>query len=249
MDFQQAQKQFSEHIRHPERNAKPADIEMRRMKIYQDLFFNNINGFLQSGFPVLRTLYSEQHWLTLVRSFFSSHQCESPYFLDISKEFVHYLASEYENTPADPPFLQELAHYEWVELAVSTALDTRQQHAVQDFHTQTLYFSEFAQVLSYHYPVHTISVEHQPQEPGAQPTYLCVYRDAEDEVKFMALNGMTALLLSTLAEHQGLTLEQLCRELHQQAPQFSMQQLEQGAAQLLSDLCQKQIVVTLDSHT
>ncbi|MFM9709917.1 HvfC/BufC family peptide modification chaperone, partial [Streptomyces galilaeus] len=59
-------------------------FEERRMAIYRDLFFNNIEGFITSGFPVLRTLYSTDDWNTLIRRFFVEHDCASPYFLDIA---------------------------------------------------------------------------------------------------------------------------------------------------------------------
>ena len=41
--FQQTQYQFAAYIRDPEHQAIPDQIESRRMAIYRDLFFNNIN--------------------------------------------------------------------------------------------------------------------------------------------------------------------------------------------------------------
>ncbi|MCJ7814965.1 MAG: DNA-binding domain-containing protein, partial [Xanthomonadales bacterium] len=46
---------FAAHIRDPENQAAPAGIEDRRMKIYRDLFFNNIRSLLSSNFPVLHS--------------------------------------------------------------------------------------------------------------------------------------------------------------------------------------------------
>ena len=67
------------------------------MAIYRDLFFNNIEGFISSGFPVLKTLIYRQAMAgTHVRQFFSEHDCRSPYFLDIAGEFINYLSNEYE---------------------------------------------------------------------------------------------------------------------------------------------------------
>ena len=80
---------FAAHIRDPENNPAPDRIEDRRMGIYRDLFFNNVDGFLGNTFPVLKSLYEEQSWLELVRNFYSLHRCQSPYFL----EKVHYLES------------------------------------------------------------------------------------------------------------------------------------------------------------
>ena len=57
--FIEVQQQFMAHIRDPAHNAKPADVEERRMAIYRDLFFNNVDGFVSSAFPVLKSLYKD----------------------------------------------------------------------------------------------------------------------------------------------------------------------------------------------
>ena len=49
--------EFAAHIRDPENKPAPENIEDRRMGIYRDLFFNNIEGFLSGTFPVLKRLY------------------------------------------------------------------------------------------------------------------------------------------------------------------------------------------------
>ena len=118
-NFRDTQYAFAAHIRDPSANPAPDAIEDRRMAIYRELFFNNVHGFISNGFPVLRSLYDEAEWTALVRDFFSRHRCETPYFLEISREFLDYLQSEYRPGESDPPFLFELAHYEWVELALS----------------------------------------------------------------------------------------------------------------------------------
>ena len=40
--FKQIQYEFAAHIRNPSDNPRPSEIETRRMKIYNDLFYNNI---------------------------------------------------------------------------------------------------------------------------------------------------------------------------------------------------------------
>ena len=90
-DFRDTQLQFAAHIRHPEQNPPPPDIEDRRLAIYRDLFYNNIQSFLASGFPVLKSILEQAHWHSMVRDFIYRHQSHSPYFLKISEEFLSYL--------------------------------------------------------------------------------------------------------------------------------------------------------------
>lgn len=120
-DFQATQFAFAAHIRDPVHQPAPADVEDRRMAIYRELFFNNISSFLAGTLPVLHQLLPEAQWQEMMRDFLVRHRCHSPYFLDIPREFLTYLEHSRGTQPGDPPFLYELAHYEWAELALSVA--------------------------------------------------------------------------------------------------------------------------------
>lgn len=60
--FQDTQLEFAAHLRHPQLNKAPDNIENRRLAIYRKLFFNNIEGFLASGFPILKSIIQPQNW-------------------------------------------------------------------------------------------------------------------------------------------------------------------------------------------
>ena len=113
-DFQKLQSDFVQHIKRQGHHPVGDNIEDRRMKIYRELFFNNIKGFVDSAFPVLKSLYSEDKWNALIRQFFAEHSCRSPYFVEISKEFVEFISNQYIPTDEDPGFLKYLAHYDVV---------------------------------------------------------------------------------------------------------------------------------------
>ena len=245
MNFIDSQRAFMAHIRNPQLQPKPDGIEDRRMAIYRDLFFNNINGFISSGFPVLKTLYSDEEWLKLVRRFFAEHDCQSPYFLDIAGEFIAYLSTGYELQPSDPIFMLELAHYEWIELDVSITQSDPMECAITEQLTELpLYLSSNARNLSYQFPVQHISVDFQPQQLSEQPHYFVVYRDSDDEVQFLATNAMTALLLSIIDITPGIRLSAVVDHLVQQAPQFTTEQLFQGATATLSAMAELGVIVT-----
>ena len=42
------------HVRDPDAHAGPPGIEARRLKIYRDLVYNNLDGLLAGNFPVIR---------------------------------------------------------------------------------------------------------------------------------------------------------------------------------------------------
>ena len=52
--FIKEQHTFTQHIRDPENAPAPEGIESRRISIYTDLIFRNIENFIANSFPVLR---------------------------------------------------------------------------------------------------------------------------------------------------------------------------------------------------
>lgn len=195
--FQQVQRELTQFIRDPEHCAGPSGIESRRLEIYRDLFFNNIHGFLSNGFPVCRSLYCAADWDAMVRDFMIQYQCSNPYFLKIAEEFLAYLQQR-NKLDNDPPFLIELAHYEWVELALDVAEEelAPQCDAADDVLSSQLSLSPLAWSLAYEFPVHLISSDNQPTQPGDDQTYIVVYRNRADSVEFLEINAVTARLLA-----------------------------------------------------
>ncbi len=198
------QMSFAAHLRDPDGVAAPEGIEDRRLKIYRDLFYNNIEGFISGGFPVLRSLYPDERWHRLVQLFFQNYRCKTPYFIEIAQEFFEFLQSSYQSGSDDFPFLLELAHYEWVELAVDT---TQEEPPTKGFNPKgnlikgRPVISPLAFVLKYEYPVHQISPSYIPSEKPESPTFLIVYRTPQFQVKFMEINVATAGLLDLLEQN------------------------------------------------
>jgi hypothetical protein len=197
-ELRDSQLRMANYLRDPGQRPPPDGIEERRLRVYRDLIFNNVEGFIRGGFPVLRSLYDEDDWYGLVRGFLDGHRCRSPYFLEISQEFIRYLLEEHTRRDCDPPFIAELAHYEWVELALDVATDELPPEKSSGTKSR-LTLSPLAWVLSYQYPVHLIGPGFQPDRPG-DGCHLVVYRDRCDVVKFMEINAATARLLGLFQE-------------------------------------------------
>ncbi len=244
-DFQQLQKQFAAHLRDPQRNPAPAGIEERRLAIYRDLFYNNINSFLGNGFPVLRSLFNDQNWHALVRDFFSRHASQTPYFLEIAREFLHYLQHERTAQPQDLPFMLELAHYEWLELAVDVDPDEIDPAGCDprgDLLDGRPALSPLAHVAAYSYPVHRICRDFQPLQPEAQPVWLIVYRNAEDRVRFMEISAATARLLELLQD-SSLRGQDAILQLQAELPGVPADVVRKGALQALQHLWESGVIL------
>lgn len=250
-DFIKKQFEFTNHIRDPEGTTPPSGIEDRRMAIYRELFFNNLESFVADSCPVFRSLVTDDYWNALIRDFFIKHRCHSPLFLEITKEFIDYLQQEREPDENDLPFMLELMHYEWAEQALYIAEDNVDFTTIDpngDLLDGIPVISPVAWPLSYSYPVHKISEDFQPTKDQTEPAFLVVYRDRTFDVGFLEINPVTARLLELIMQNdaKALTgreiLEAIAKELGHDNPEniinagFEIMQDLQASGVLLGTL-------------
>lgn len=246
-DFVRQQYAFTAHIRNPEKNPRPHDVEERRMKIYRELFYNNAEGFMANTYPVLRQITTDKHWHAMIRDYFANHLSHTPLFPEMPREFLKYLEHERKPHPDDAPFMLELAHYEWVELALSILdedIDLSEINTKGDLLAGIPVISPLAWVLSYHYPVHKISPEFQPRTPDDPLTHLVVYRDHFHDVNFIVLNPVTTRLLQLINQDNNRStghalLTQIAHELKHPQPETVIN----GGAQILNDLRKRDVIL------
>lgn len=244
--FKQVQYAFTRHVRNPDKNPRPHDIEARRMNIYNELLFNNVESFMSSGFPVLRSITPDEQWTQLIRDYFETHKATTPLFPEMTREFLRYLEHERIAQDDDYPFMLELAHYEWVELALSISEQEIRFDGINvkgDLLEGVPILSPLAWPLSYHYPVQLIGPEFIPTEPGAQPTYLVVYRDLKDDVHFLELNPVTAHLLQLILEDKQRTSRQMLIAIAEQLQHPNPDVVIQGGLQILHDLKTRNVIL------
>lgn len=194
-DFRQVQKQLTDWIRQPEVHAPPGDAPLHRLHIYRELFFNNIAGFVENSFPEVKKRLPDEVWNRLVQGFFAGHHCQSPYFRDISQEFLKYLPHCPETRLY--PWLLELAHFEWAEIAADVAEGEWPVAAAGDVWTQTPVISPFVWPLVYAWPVHALG-EEIPSNPPLAPTALIIYRTQNHEVRYLQSTLPGAALIEQL---------------------------------------------------
>ena len=202
------QHRLAAHVRDPEGAPPPPDIEARRLQVYRDLFLNGLLGLLAGNFPVIRRILGADAWRALVRDFYREHRCATPLFPEVPREFLQYLARRALDGHGDAPWLPELAHYEWAELALDLS-DADPAHvphdAAGDLLGGTPVPSPLAWALAYVWPVHRLSPAYVPAAPPATPTFLLVRRDGAGRVRFDEINVLTFRLLQRLAQDAPAT--------------------------------------------
>jgi len=242
--FQAFQFEFTRHIRDPKVHPRPRGVPARRMKVYNELLFNNLEGFLLACFPVLRQILGKRRWTALVRDFFAAHRCHTPFFRQIPDEFIQYLQTERGTRDTDPPFLLELAHYEWIELVLSVS-DKETPAAIDpqgDLLAGVPVLNPVLALLEYAYPVHRIGPRCKPAASPAEPTCLLVFRDADFNVRFTHLNPVSARLLALL-EDDRLTGRQALQRIATELKHPALDAVISGGLEILENLRAEQAIL------
>jgi len=241
--FQVVQRQFLAHLRNPKEQPLPTGFARKDAGIYADLLYNKFNDSLTTCFPVTQALLGETAWRRIVEDFIAEHRCRSPYYRQIPDEFVLYLQNE-RQTVDDPPFLAELAHFEWMELVLSIAeaepftAETLSDAQLMD---AVLVFTPVMKLLHYAWPVQQISRTYQPSRPPTDTTHILGFRDTADQVQFIVLNRMTAGLVQLLQKQHTAT--EVLRELGRDLLPLELSNLEQFGAAVLADLHRQGVII------
>lgn len=196
--FRIYQNAFTAHLRDPEANPVPRGLRARHMKIYRKMVYSGTEAFLLPCFPVLRAVLGARRWGRLVRAFLSTHRSHTPFFRQIPGEFVQFLQTGWASSADYPGFVRELAHYEWIELALSVSVVEPCRDRINsdgDLLAGRPVVNPVLANLHFDWPVHRIRprIRIKPAE-----THLLVFRDAGYEIRFAGINAFTARLLDLL---------------------------------------------------
>jgi hypothetical protein len=203
MHFTEYQTAFAARIRDPRAAPRPRGASDRRMRVYEELLYNNLEGFLLAGYPITRQLLGARVWKQTVRRFFAEHRCHSPLFRDIPKAFLDWMSTRHAELFPALPFLAEFMHYEWLELSVSVTPDEPDPAAIEpdgDLLEGRPALNPSARLACYRYPVHRIGPRFEPGAPDGQTWCYLLHRDATDDVRFTVLNPVSARLVELIRE-------------------------------------------------
>ncbi len=210
MALAELQKQFGAHLRDPENNPAPSNLDDRRLGIYRELVYINVESLLANNFPVISEILPGPTWHALIREFLRDYRSLTPYFTCLGKEFVEFLVGRGDREDT-PDFIVELAHYENLEFDVMLMDDEYPANArpITISEESILTLATTAIPLAYQYPVHRISNDFQPDALTDQLTFLLVFQDGDGEVRFFELQGLSYHLLLLLKENRDTKLKDI----------------------------------------
>lgn len=244
--YKDVQNVFTQHMRDPDNNPAPEGVEDRRIGVYRELVYNNIQSFIGNSFPVLRKITADEQWHQMLRDYVSRHKSHTPLFPKMPQEFLQYLENERNENPEDPPFLSELAHYEWIEIALS--IDTREIDLSNieqrgDLLGGIPVLNPISVALAYTWPVHEISPENLPDTSPNEKTFIIVNRKQDDEVGFIVLNPVSAKLIEYLQADEKLTGREILTKIAEELNHPNPDVVIQGGLEIMQGFLDKDILL------
>lgn len=201
--FVELQHAFTRHLRDPENVPPPGTHEARRLAIYRHAVRANVARFMADNYPRVRAVMSDQRWEAMLHDYIVRHVSRTNVFAELPLEFLAYLEHE-RDLRDDPPFLRELAHFDWLETLVGVdvrVLDFTGIDRDGDLLDGIPVVNPTLRLVTYAYPVHAITATFQPHEAPAQATRIAAFRDPANRYGFLDLNPTAAELIERLYEH------------------------------------------------
>ena len=211
-DFRTAQQAFTRFVRDPDHHAPPPGTRPERMAWYARLFFNNVDGMLETAFPALAASLPETDWRELGRAFFRDCPLASPLMRDLPAAFVAYLEDNPETAATLSDWQRELLPYELARFELLAEdeppppADLAPGGDLLDGHPVR---SPVVRLMLAAYPVDLIATE---LESGRKPTipapglhHLLLHRDRRGAPSALRLSPASAQLLIALDEAETPT--------------------------------------------
>ncbi|WP_206203251.1 putative DNA-binding domain-containing protein [Thermomonas sp. HDW16] len=225
---------MAQHVRDPAAHPGPPGIEARRLKIYSDLVYNNLDGLLAGGFPVIRKTLGDADWQALLRGFLARHHSHTPLFTELGRELIAFIEAE-----PDPrhPWLAELAHYEWAELGLQLSDAALPSHDINgDLLAGVPVLSPLAWPLAYRWPVNRIGPDFQPTQPPVEPTLVLLRREPDGRIHFSQLSPLLFRLLELIGANTERSGSALMQQLADEAGQADFDGFLREATPMLQRL-------------
>ena len=246
LSLEALQNAFTNSVRDPENCPLPAAVPEERMAVYQGAAYLNAESIVSNFFPMLKKVYDPDSWRLLIEDYVKYHRSsQMPVLTMLSGEFLLYLENERDLTN-DPGFLLELTHYQWTRFALSIDPQEIELAGVNlggDLMAGVPVMSQLAIPLCYQYPVHKINPDFIPDMPPQELTYIVIYRNFNDDVKFLKLNPPSARLIEKIQQDEDKTGETLLTEIAKELANIDQAKVIAGGMKILQELRTKSIIL------
>jgi hypothetical protein len=199
-DFRQFQFALARHLRDPLSVPVPAGVNAADAAALTQEMVKHLRDLLDAAFPVTHALLGDEIWEYAVRLFIKDAPHHTPWASTVQRAFVDHVchSPDMQNMPA---WLQDLAHFEWLQSAVATApVKWPSVNADGDVMQNPVVLNPTHVEAAYEWPAHNISTDNKPDD--MQTTHVSILRDANDDVQVMESSVFRGQLLDLLRDGQ-----------------------------------------------
>lgn len=177
---------------------------------YRRLIRNNIHNAMVQAFPIAFTVLSETRWSTLIDDFHAHHSAVTPQVWKLPLEFYSFVKANNYTDKFSLPFLNDLLHFEWIEIAVHTMEDQAPRPFCQEGDTLSdiIVVAPEYRMIRLKYPVHLYAAEEALHHPGDY--FLLIFRTSDFDVQFVDLPALHAFYFEQIAG--GNTVREILKE-------------------------------------
>jgi len=196
VSYKSLQRELASAVRDP---SAPSifDDKAERLAVYRRLVFNNFYGLLSGSFCDLCAAVTPEVFRQLVRAFIQSEVSSTPYFSEISAEFCDWLQEE-----DVAPWIKDFARYERAGVAMDIADSEAPPYEVEFNEHNELVFSPALALLDLQFRVFDFP---QGSVPSALPSWVMLYRNPHNKLRYKELNALSFVLLGYLVSGDSLS--------------------------------------------
>ncbi len=235
--------QIEKNLVHWCKTGQPVRIPGTRQKglqQYRRLLRNNFNEVMKQAFPIARTVLPEAQWDRLIDDFMAAHPAATPQIWKLPREFYHFVKANGYGDRMALPFLNDLLHFEWIEIAVHTMPDQNRgiSHQKGDPMKDRITVNPEHRLIRLSYPVHLYAAGEVEKHKGDY--FVLTFRRKDFEVLFMDLPPLHAFYFEQIV--RGLTFNEILSVTLQAAPGIvKTDQLKQNLLDFVQTLFSQEV--------
>ena len=206
-ETRELQNKFTLYCRTGKKEFIPEVDKPQHVHHYRRLTFNITKNTLSNAYPLLKKFLSQEQWQELMYDYFSEHKCQNNKIWLMPKELYNYVVEKNLQTKWNIPFLNDLLHFEWIEIEVHTMPDMTYPKFQENGRVwnDVLAINPEFRLVQFNYPVHKKkTAEVNENDKGLY--YLLAYREQESgKVQFISISALYAFVIEQISN--GYTLD------------------------------------------
>ena len=243
--FVRAQRAFANHLRDPTHRPAPPDLPAERVAVYRNAVIYHIERFMADNFPRIKEVLAAERWISMVQDYLLRHRATTPVFARLPTEFLAYLKHT-RRASDDPPYLYELAHFDWLENLIAT--DERQLlrdgiNLAGDLLADEIVVNPIHTLETYRFPVHAITAEFRPTAPPAKETHLVAFRDRSHHYGILDLNAISRQLFLSVRDTRGKNAREILTDMARELGQVDPAAVIHGGLEILTRMHQRELLL------